>query len=144
MVYLLLKLKYLEIEYKNQYIYIYTHTVYITYTSQLATDRINRDRTPRVVIESIGSTSQPRAGWRTCAPACPARRRSTPRSRNEPTRLDRVDLPRMPHVTQPFFLVVHSFYYIVNYFTITNSANFARVNSAILSHILEIFSQSFS
>jgi hypothetical protein len=61
---------------------------------------------------------------------------TAPRSRNTPTRLDR---PRAPHVTRLFFIVAQSFYYIISHFTITNSTNFTRVNSIILSHILEIF-----
>jgi hypothetical protein len=144
MVYLLLKLKYLEIEYKNQYIYIHTHRIHHLHQptghrpNQPRSHPARRDQADRLHEPAPHGMEDVRSRVPCTAPIL------TPRSRNEPTRLDRVNLPRTPHVTQPFFLVVQSFYYIVNYFTITNSANFARVNSAILSHILEIISQSFS
>jgi hypothetical protein len=47
--------------------------------------------------------------------------------------------PARAHVTRLFFIVAQSFYYIISHFTITNSTTFTRVNSIILSHILEIF-----
>jgi hypothetical protein len=70
--------------------------------------------------ELIGSTSQPRAGRRPLAPMRLEPRQSAPRAKTEPTRPDLADRPRVLHVTQPFFVVVQSFYYIVSHFTITN------------------------
>jgi hypothetical protein len=79
--------------------------------------------TPRahsLPTEWIGSASQPRVGWRPRSPACPRQRRSAPCAKNEPTRPDRAATPRT-HMTQPFFVVDQSFYYIVSHFTIMNS-----------------------
>jgi hypothetical protein len=113
------------------YIHTHTHMLFITLGDapiDPSPRPVNQpsdpaEPTPRahsLPTEWIGSASQPRVGWRPRSPACPRQRRSAPCAKNEPTRPDRAATPRT-HMTQPFFVVDQSFYYIVSHFTIMNS-----------------------
>jgi hypothetical protein len=61
------------------------------------------------------------------------------------TESTRVDRPCTHHdpMRQPFSVVAQSFYYVVSHFYYNELSHFARVNSTILSYILEMFTQSF-
>jgi hypothetical protein len=91
-------------------------------------------RAHAALTERIGSVSQPHAGRRPRSPTRPDRvdQLRAPR----PSRHALIELqpcsPRVLCMTQPFFLVDQSFYY-------NELSHFIRVNSTILSHILDIF-----